>query len=94
MKFELTTEQTGFAQSLDDLLSKADTVAANRAWADGDHEAGAALWTRLAQQGVTDLAAEATPGRGLHRLRGHRPPRRARPVDRVGGLPAAGPARR
>ena len=61
MKFELTAEQTGFAQSLDDLLSKADTVAVNRAWADGDHEAGAALWDRLAQQGVTDLAAEATP---------------------------------
>ena len=61
MKFELTTEQAGFAKSLDDLLSKADTVAANRAWAAGDHEAGSLLWNRLAQQGVTDLAAEATP---------------------------------
>ena len=29
MRFELTDEQTGFARSLDDLLSKADTPAVN-----------------------------------------------------------------
>ena len=40
MRFELTAEQAGFARSLDDLLSKADTPAVNRAWADGDHEPG------------------------------------------------------
>ena len=61
MKFELTTEQAGFARSLDDLLSRADTVAANRAWAAGDHEAGIKLWSRLADLGVTSLATEATP---------------------------------
>ena len=61
MKFALTDEQTGFARSLDDLLSKADTAAVNRAWADGDHEPGLKLWSRLADLGVTVLATEATP---------------------------------
>ena len=61
MKFELDTEQAGFAKSLDDLLSKADTPAANRAWATGDHEPGLKLWSRLADLGVTSLATEATP---------------------------------
>jgi hypothetical protein len=61
MRFALTDEQTGFARSLDDLLSKADTAAVNRAWADGDHEPGLKLWSRLADLGVTVLATEATP---------------------------------
>lgn len=61
MKFELTAEQTGFARSLDDLLSRADTPAVNRAWAAGDHEPGLRLWSRLADLGVTSLATEATP---------------------------------
>jgi hypothetical protein len=61
MKFELTAEQSGFAKSLDDLLSRADTPAVNRAWAAGDHEPGLKLWSRLADLGVTVLAAEATP---------------------------------
>jgi len=61
MKFELTEEQTGFARSLDDLLSRADTASVNRAWAVGDHEPGIRLWSRLADLGVTVLATEATP---------------------------------
>ncbi|MFZ0142375.1 MAG: acyl-CoA dehydrogenase [Aeromicrobium sp.] len=61
MKFVLTDEQSGFAHSLDDLLSKADTPAVNRAWADGDHEPGLKLWSRLADLGVTVLATEASP---------------------------------
>ena len=61
MKFELTAEQTGFARSLDDLLSRADTSAVNRAWAAADHEPGLKLWSRLADLGVTSLATEATP---------------------------------
>ncbi len=61
MKFELTAEQTGFARSLDDLLSKADTPAVNRAWAAGDHGSGITLWSRLADLGVTVLATEASP---------------------------------
>jgi hypothetical protein len=61
MRFALTDEQTGFARSLDDLLSKADTAAVNRAWANGDHEPGLKLWSRLADLGVTVLATEASP---------------------------------
>ncbi|MGI9084929.1 MAG: acyl-CoA dehydrogenase family protein [Aeromicrobium sp.] len=61
MRFTLTDEQAGFARSLDDLLSKANTPAVNRAWADGDHEPGLKLWSRLADLGVTVLATEATP---------------------------------
>ena len=33
----------------------------NRAWADGDHEPGLKLWSRLADLGVTVLATEASP---------------------------------
>lgn len=61
MRFELTGDQRDFAASLESLLSSADTVAAARAWADGDHAAGLSLWQRLAEQGVTMLATEATP---------------------------------
>ncbi len=61
MRFTLTDEQTGFARSLDDLLTKADTTAVNRAWAEGDHEPGLKLWSRLADLGVTVLATEASP---------------------------------
>jgi hypothetical protein len=61
MKFELTAEQSGFAKSLDDLLSRADTPAVNRAWAAADHEPGLKLWSRLSDLGVTVLATEATP---------------------------------
>ncbi|MGH3458628.1 acyl-CoA dehydrogenase family protein [Aeromicrobium sp.] len=61
MRFVLTDEQTGFARSLHDLLSKTDTPAVNRAWANGDHEPGLKLWSRLADLGVTVLATEATP---------------------------------
>lgn len=61
MKFAPTAEQAGFTRSLDDLLSKADTIAVNRAWAVGDHEPGLRLWFRLADIGVTTLATEATP---------------------------------
>ena len=64
-----------------------------RAWADGDHEPGLKLWSRLAEQGVTMLATEATPvevcvafeALGRHAVPG--------PVGRVRGLPPgrAGP---
>ncbi|TQK71375.1 acyl-CoA dehydrogenase family protein [Nocardioides sp. SLBN-35] len=61
MKFELTTDQQDFAASLDSLLAAADTVAAARGWAAGDHAAGLRLWERLAEQGLTMLATEASP---------------------------------
>ena len=61
MRFELTADQRDFATSLDGLLTGADTVKVARAWADGDHDPGLKLWARLAEQGVTMLAIEATP---------------------------------
>lgn len=61
MRFELTGDQQDFAASLESLLAASDTVAAARAWADGDHAPGLKLWQRLAEQGLTMLATEATP---------------------------------
>ena len=62
MDFRLTPEQTGFAQSLSELMTDADSVAAARAWARGEHEPGFALWKRLADQGVTALVAPEDDG--------------------------------
>ncbi|MDJ0461250.1 acyl-CoA dehydrogenase family protein [Streptomyces sp. H27-C3] len=56
MRFLLTDEQREFARSLDTMLSAADTPAAVRAWAGGDHAPGRALWSRLADAGVFALA--------------------------------------
>ena len=61
MRFELTTDQRDFAASLDSLLASADTAGVARAWAEGDHAPGLRLWERLAEQGLTMLATEATP---------------------------------
>jgi hypothetical protein len=60
VRFELDADQRDFASSLDALLSASDTASVARAWADGDHEPGLRLWTRLAEQGVTELATEDT----------------------------------
>jgi Acyl-CoA dehydrogenase, C-terminal domain len=61
MKFSLATDQRDFAASLESLLASADPAGAARAWADGDHAPGLKLWERLAEQGLTMLASEATP---------------------------------
>ena len=61
MKFVLSDDQRDFAGSLDSLLAASDTVAVARAWAAGDTGPGLKLWARLAEQGVTMLATEATP---------------------------------
>jgi alkylation response protein AidB-like acyl-CoA dehydrogenase len=61
MRFELDDDQRDFADSLERLLAGADPVKVARAWADGDHDPGLRLWARLAEQGVTMLATEATP---------------------------------
>ena len=58
MSFELDSDQKDFAAALESLLSGADTVATARAWADGDHDPGLTLWSRLAELGVTGLAEE------------------------------------
>ncbi len=65
MRFEPTSEQRDFVSSLDRLLAGSDTVAANRAWSDGDTGPGATLWQRLAEQGVNALVvAEESGGMG------------------------------
>jgi alkylation response protein AidB-like acyl-CoA dehydrogenase len=61
MRFVLSDEQRDFAAALDKLLAAADTVGVARAWAEGDTGPGLELWQRLAEQGVTMLATEATP---------------------------------
>jgi hypothetical protein len=61
MRFLLDGDQRDFAASLDALLASSDTVAVARAWAGGDSAPGLKLWTRLAEQGVTSLAIDATP---------------------------------
>ena len=58
MRFELDSDQSDFAESLDRLLAGSDTPKVARAWADGDHEPGLKLWGRLSEMGVTSLAAE------------------------------------
>ena len=60
MRFRLADDQRDFAAALDSLLAGADTVAAARAWAAGDHAAGLKLWNRLAELGVLSLAIDAS----------------------------------
>ena len=62
MDFRLTPEQTGFAQSLAELMTRSDSVQVARSWAAGDHEPGIALWKRLADQGVTALVVPEDDG--------------------------------
>lgn len=62
MRFEHTEEQRDFARSIDQLLASADTVAAARAWADGDHAPGLAVWRKLADQGVNALLVPEEAG--------------------------------
>jgi alkylation response protein AidB-like acyl-CoA dehydrogenase len=62
MRFELTDEQTGFGQSLTDLMRSAGSVGVARAWAAGDTGPGQDLWKRLADQGVTALVAPEEDG--------------------------------
>jgi alkylation response protein AidB-like acyl-CoA dehydrogenase len=65
MRFLLDTEQRAFARSLDAMLTAADTPKAVRAWGRGEHLAGRALWSRVAEAGVFALAApEAYEGVG------------------------------
>ena len=61
MRFVLTDEQRDFAAALEKLLGASDTVTVARAWAEGDTGPGLELWQRLAEQGLTMLATEATP---------------------------------
>jgi alkylation response protein AidB-like acyl-CoA dehydrogenase len=62
MDFRLTPEQTGFARSLTELMSKADSVSVARSWAAGDTEPGLALWRRLGEQGLNALVVPEDDG--------------------------------
>lgn len=79
MKFDLDTQQRDFTASIDAALSVADVPAAARAWAAGNHGPGLAVWSTLAELGVTALAvSEKYDGIGAH------------PVDLVVALESLG----
>ncbi|MFJ8018269.1 acyl-CoA dehydrogenase family protein [Streptomyces sp. NPDC096339] len=66
MRFLLTDEQSDFARTVRSLLGAAEVPAAVRAWADGEHGPGRAVWSRLAETGLFALAAaEEYDGAGL-----------------------------
>ncbi|MEU5342507.1 acyl-CoA dehydrogenase family protein [Streptomyces sp. NPDC020766] len=60
MRFLLDDEQRAFAHSLDALLTAADSPSVVRSWGAGDHTAGLALWSRVADAGVFALAVPET----------------------------------
>jgi alkylation response protein AidB-like acyl-CoA dehydrogenase len=65
MRFLLDTEQRAFADSLDAMLTAADTPSVVRSWSRGEHASGRALWRRVAEAGVFALAVpEAYEGLG------------------------------
>ncbi|MFC5198674.1 acyl-CoA dehydrogenase family protein [Streptomyces sp. NPDC048448] len=59
MRFLLDAEQRAFANSLDAMLTAADTPSVVRDWSRGEHDSGRALWSRLAEAGVFALAVPA-----------------------------------
>ncbi|MFG2781783.1 acyl-CoA dehydrogenase family protein [Streptomyces prunicolor] len=65
MRFLLDPEQRAFADSLNAMLTAADTPSVVRAWSRGEHASGRALWRRIAEAGVFALAVpEAYEGLG------------------------------
>ncbi|MGW3962705.1 acyl-CoA dehydrogenase family protein [Amycolatopsis sp. NPDC005003] len=62
MKFQLSPEQRQFAATLHELLGGADTAAAARAWAAGEHDRGLKLWRALADVGVFALLVDQDLG--------------------------------
>ncbi|WP_410593039.1 acyl-CoA dehydrogenase family protein [Amycolatopsis sp. lyj-23] len=62
MRFRLSPEQRQFAATLHELLGGADTAAAARAWAAGEHDRGLKLWRALADVGVFALLADEDHG--------------------------------
>jgi len=62
MKFSLSDEQKAFAEAIDGLLTSADSVAANRAWAAGDHAPGLQIFERLAELGLPALLVPEEAG--------------------------------
>ncbi|WP_405858404.1 acyl-CoA/acyl-ACP dehydrogenase [Streptomyces sp. NBC_01515] len=65
MRFLLDPEQRAFADSLNAMLTAADTPSVVRSWSRGEHASGRALWRRIAGAGVFALAVpEAYEGLG------------------------------
>ncbi|MBK3578148.1 acyl-CoA/acyl-ACP dehydrogenase [Streptomyces sp. MBT65] len=65
MRFLLDPEQRAFADSLNAMLTAADTPSVVREWSRGEHARGRALWRRVADAGVFALAVpEAYEGLG------------------------------
>ncbi|MGJ0120351.1 acyl-CoA dehydrogenase family protein [Williamsia sp. MIQD14] len=62
MRFLLDTEHLDLAGSIDAMLARADMPAVVRAWNDGDHAPGRAVWRRLADTGVTALLVPEEAG--------------------------------
>lgn len=62
MRFALSDEQRQFGASVHDLLTDSDVQGAARAWADGHHAPGLAIWQELAKSGVTALAVPESCG--------------------------------
>ncbi|KUO22752.1 acyl-CoA dehydrogenase family protein [Streptomyces dysideae] len=56
MRFLLDAEQRAFADSLNALLTAADTPSVVRDWSRGERKSGRALWSRIAEAGVFALA--------------------------------------
>ncbi|MER5211502.1 acyl-CoA dehydrogenase family protein [Streptomyces sp. NPDC002838] len=56
MRFLLDAEQRAFADSLDAMLTAADTPSVVREWSRGEPASGRALWSRIAEAGVFALA--------------------------------------
>ncbi|WP_097262756.1 acyl-CoA dehydrogenase family protein [Streptomyces sp. TLI_55] len=57
MRLALDDEQRAFTDSLEAMLTGADTPSVVREWSRGEHGSGRALWGRLAAAGVFALAA-------------------------------------
>jgi hypothetical protein len=58
MRFIPDVEQVAFARALREMLASSDVPSVIRAWADGDPAPGRKLWSRLAELGIDELAAE------------------------------------
>ncbi len=62
MRFTLDTDHLDFAASVDALLGKADLPAVIRAWNTGDTAPGLAVWSQLAETGVSALGIDESHG--------------------------------
>jgi hypothetical protein len=58
MRFTPDAEQLQFARALREMLASSDVASTSRAWADGDTAPGRKLWSRLAELGLAELAAD------------------------------------